>query len=507
MSTGKVVLIIMDGWGLGARDQTDAIAMARTPFIDALLASAPSATLLTDGRHVGLPEGQMGNSEVGHLNIGAGRVVFQDLVRVDNAITDGRLERDPVLQDAFTAARGSRLHLIGLLSDGGVHSKRTHAEALCQMAGRAGLKEVYLHAFTDGRDTDPRAGKRYLERFLEAARGTPVKVASVIGRYYAMDRDKRWERIKVAYDLLVHGNGRPVGDAMEAFDRSYAEGTTDEFIAAHVVQDSKGAPLATIQPGDVVICFNFRTDRCREISVALTQQDLPEHGMHTVPIRYVTMTEYDATYKDVGVLFRKDDLPMTLGEVVEKAGLRQLRIAETEKYPHVTFFFSGGRERPFMKEERIMIPSPKVATYDLQPEMSAQGIVDAIIPALKQDGPDLVVLNFANPDMVGHTGVFDAIVQAVETTDQCTRQVAEAARANGYGVVIIADHGNADQARNADGSANTAHSTNPVPVIVLADEPLTLRHGVLADVAPTILGLMGIEKPVEMTGSSLIGRG
>ncbi|MBK9175080.1 MAG: 2,3-bisphosphoglycerate-independent phosphoglycerate mutase [Flavobacteriales bacterium] len=507
MSTGKVVLIIMDGWGLGARDQTDAIAMARTPYIDALLASAPSATLLTDGRHVGLPGGQMGNSEVGHLNIGAGRVVFQDLVRVDNAIADGSLELNPVLQEAFAAAKGQRLHLIGLLSDGGVHSKRSHAEALCQMAGRAGLRQVYLHAFTDGRDADPRSGRRYLEQFLGATRATPVKVASVIGRYYAMDRDKRWERIKVAYDLLVHGKGEPVVDPLEAFDRSYSAGTTDEFIPAHTVLDTKGAPVATIQPGDVVLCFNFRTDRCREISVALTQRDLPEHGMHTVPIRYVTMTEYDATYKDVGVLFRKDDLPMTLGEVVEKAGLRQVRIAETEKYPHVTYFFSGGRERPFALEERIMIPSPKVATYDLQPEMSAQGIVDAIVPVLEKDGPGLVVLNFANPDMVGHTGVFDAIVRAVETTDYCTRQVAEEARASGYSVVIIADHGNADQARNADGSPNTAHSTNPVPVIVLADEPVSLRHGVLADVAPTILDLMGIEKPVEMTGSSLIGRG
>ncbi|MBL0129067.1 MAG: 2,3-bisphosphoglycerate-independent phosphoglycerate mutase [Flavobacteriales bacterium] len=508
MSSGRVVLIIMDGWGLGAGDSTDAITQANTPFIDSLGRNALMAQLLTDGEHVGLPAGQMGNSEVGHLNIGAGRVVFQDLVRIDRAIADGSLEQEPELQAAFTIAKanGRKLHLIGLLSDGGVHSMRTHAEALCRMATRAGLTEVYLHAFTDGRDADPRSGKSYMERFLAVISNTPVRVASVIGRYYAMDRDKRWERVQQAYDLLVRGRGESVSDPLQAFDRSYAEGKTDEFIAPHLVVDESGAPLATIQPGDVVICFNFRTDRCREITQALTQRAFPEQGMEPLPLHYVTMTEYDQTYTDVHVLFRKDDLPMTMGEVVTRAGRKQVRIAETEKYPHVTFFFNGGREAPFTGEERIMLPSPKVATYDLQPEMSAQGIVDAIVPIIEGKATDLVVLNFANPDMVGHTGVFDAIVRAVETTDRCTQRVAEAARANDYAVVIIADHGNADKARNADGSPNTAHSLNPVPIFVLGEGIRSIRNGVLADVAPTVLDLMGMEKPVEMTGFSLIVR-
>lgn len=502
MANQKVVLIIMDGWGLGAGDSTDAIAKASTPFISELLKHAPHATLLTDGEHVGLPPGQMGNSEVGHLNIGAGRVVFQDLVRIDRAVADGSLERDAVLQDCFRNG-GGRLHLMGLLSDGGVHAMRAHAEALCHMAARAGIQEILVHAFTDGRDTDPHAGREYMRRFLDAVADTPTRIASVVGRYYAMDRDKRWERVKVAYDLLVHGKGERVATADEAFQRSYDAGITDEFIKPYII-GAGDSPAATIQPGDTVLCFNYRTDRCREITVALTQHDMPEHGMTRVPLRYVTMTEYDSTYSGVDVLFRKDDLRMTLGETVSRAGLGQVRIAETEKYPHVTFFFSGGREEPFTGERRIMIPSPKVATYDLKPEMSAYGIVEAILPELKPDGPDLVVLNFANPDMVGHTGVFDAIVRAVETTDRCTAQVAGAARDNGYAVVIIADHGNADQARNADGSPNTAHSTNPVPVIVLSDGSSALRSGVLADVAPTILELMGVEKPAEMTGSSLL---
>ena len=504
MATGKVVLIIMDGWGLGAGDDTDAIAQANTPFIDRLEQSAPHAQLLTDGPHVGLPEGQMGNSEVGHLNIGAGRIVYQDLVRIDRAIADGSLERTPELIAAFEAAQGKRLHLMGLLSDGGVHSMRSHAEALCHMAARAGLSEVYMHAFTDGRDADPRSGKAYLQQFLDRTHNTPVRVASICGRYYSMDRDKRWERIQRAYDLLVRGHGTPVADPLVAFDLSYAAGKTDEFIEPHIVVDKNGAPLATIAEDDVVICFNYRTDRCREITQALTQQPFAEHGMAPLKLHYVTMTEYDATYRDVHVLFRKDDLPMTLGEVVSRAGRSPIRIAETEKYPHVTFFFSGGREQPFTGESRIMLPSPKVATYDLQPAMSAQGIVDAIVPELRKGTPDLVVLNFANPDMVGHTGVFSAIVSAVETTDTCTHEVANVAREHGYSVIIIADHGNADKARNPDGSPNTAHSTNPVPVFVLTDGPVALKNGVLADVAPTILELMGMEKPVEMTGSSII---
>lgn len=502
----KVVLMVLDGWGIGAGDRSDAIATASTPFIDSLSKSAANAVLLTDGESVGLPYGQMGNSEVGHLNIGAGRVVHQDLVRIDRSIAEGSMALIPELNEAFTRASrpGVRLHIMGLLSDGGVHSKCSHAEALCRLAEKAGLKEVYLHAFTDGRDADPRSGKGYMQRFLQDTQGLSVRVASVVGRYYAMDRDKRWERVKVAYDLLVHGKGNAIFDPLDAFDNSYAANRTDEFIEAHVVMDSNGKPLATIEDGDVVICINFRTDRCREITQALTQQAFPEQGMLPLKLHYVTMTEYDATYTGVHVLFRKDDLVNTLGEVVSKAGLKQIRIAETEKYPHVTFFFSGGREKPFPGEQRIMLLSPKVATYDLQPEMSAQGIVDAIVPELRKGDVDMVVLNFANPDMVGHTGNFQAIVKAVEVTDNCARQVVEAGQANGYSFVIIADHGNADKAVNADGSPNTAHSTNPVPVFVLHNTPLQVKSGVLADVAPTILQLMNVKKPAEMTGSSLI---
>jgi 2,3-bisphosphoglycerate-independent phosphoglycerate mutase len=504
----KVVLIVLDGWGIGAGDASDAIARARTPFMDELVRTAPHATLLTDGEHVGLPAGQMGNSEVGHMNIGAGRVVFQDLVRIDKAIRDGDLERDPTLQEAFRIAGGTgrRLHLIGLLSDGGVHAMRHHAETLCSLAAKAGVPEVFVHAFTDGRDADPRSGKVYMERFLSAIQGTTARVASVIGRYYAMDRDKRWERVAKAYDLLVHGKGTAVNDPLEAFDRSYAAGATDEFIEPFIITESNGAPLATIRPGDVVICFNYRTDRCREITEMLTQRAFTEQGTAPLDLHYVTMTEYDPTFTHVEVLFRKDDLAMTLGEVVANVGLRQIRIAETEKYPHVSFFFSGGREAPFPGESRLMVPSPKVSTYDLQPEMSAQGIVDAIVPELQKGEVDLVVLNFANPDMVGHTGVFDAVVKAVETTDNCARQVVDAGLANGYAFVIIADHGNADKALNPDGSPNTAHSTNPVPIVIVAPGVRSVAHGILADVAPTILDLMNVKKPVEMTGSSLIVR-
>lgn len=506
MAEQKVVLIILDGWGIGAGDRTDAIAQAHTPFIDSLNATAAHSTLLTDGVNVGLPEGQMGNSEVGHLNIGAGRIVYQDLLRVNKAIADGTLKNSPVLAEAFAhaAAPGKRLHLMGLVSDGGVHSMRTHAEALCQMAHDAGVKEIYVHAFTDGRDADPRSGKRYMEKFLNAIEGTGAKVASVIGRYYAMDRDKRWERVEEAYELLVHGKGIAINEPLKAFSDSYAAGKTDEFILSHIVVGSDGAPLATLRPDDAVICFNYRTDRCREITQVLTQQAFPEHGMVPLPLHYVTMTEYDRTFKNIHVLFRKDDLRMTLGEVIENAGKKQIRIAETEKYPHVTFFFSGGREKPFVGEDRIMVPSPKVATYDLQPEMSSEGITTAICYELKKGEVDLVVLNFANPDMVGHTGVFSAIVMAVETADRCAERVVNAGQEHGYSYVIIADHGNADKALNPDGSPNTAHSTNPVPVFVLDKRITALKNGVLADVAPTILDLMGIEKPAEMTGSSLI---
>lgn len=502
----KTALLILDGWGIGKGDHTDAIAQAETPFMDGLLASAPHARLLTHGENVGLPHGQMGNSEVGHLNIGAGRVVYQELVRIDRAVADGSLERNEVLQAAFTEARssGKQLHFIGLIGHGGVHAMQRHLVALCRMAGDAGVRPVFIHAFTDGRDTDPRSALAFAQELERDISGTPARVASVCGRYFAMDRDKRWERVRKAYELLVRGIGARARSISAAIEASYAQGITDEFIEPCAITDADGAPLALIRPGDVVICFNFRTDRCREITQVLTQQAFPDQGMAPLPLHYVTMTEYDHTYHGVRVIFHKDNLAMTLGEVMARAGRKQVRIAETEKYPHVTFFFNGGREEPFEGEERIMIPSPKVATYDLQPEMSAEGITDAIIQVIERDGTDFICLNFANPDMVGHTGVFPAIVRAVETTDACARRIVEAGRPRGWSFVIIADHGNADKALNADGSPNTAHTTNPVPIIVLDDRPWALRDGILADVAPTVLALMGIAQPAEMTGSSLL---
>ncbi|MBL7964806.1 MAG: 2,3-bisphosphoglycerate-independent phosphoglycerate mutase [Flavobacteriales bacterium] len=500
--------MILDGWGIGASDATDAVAMAHTPFMDDMRATAPHATLLTYGEHVGLPAGQMGNSEVGHLNIGAGRIVHQELGRIGKAIADGALERNPVLIEAFAAARtsGRKLHFMGLIGEGGVHAHQSHLVALCDMALRAGLKDVYIHAFTDGRDSDPQAALGQM-RALEAhlANG-PVRVASVCGRYFAMDRDKRWERVRKAFDLLVHGKGARASSGSGAIASSHAAGVTDEFIEPAVVTGADGAPLATIQPGDVVICFNFRTDRCREITIALTQRAIPEHGMTPLPLHYVTMTEYDPTFRSVHVLFTKEEPRMTLGEVVANAGLKQLRAAETEKYPHVTFFFNGGREQPFDGEERILVPSPKVATYDLQPEMSAPQLADAVVKAIGKGDTTFICVNFANPDMVGHTGVFNAIKKAVETTDACAGKVAKAAVQAGYAVLIIADHGNADKALNADGSPNTAHTMNPVPVILLGDMTGGLRNGILADVAPTVLDLLGMEKPAEMTGSSLLER-
>ena len=506
MSEKKAALIILDGWGIGAGDATDAIAQAHTPFIDGLFKTAPHARLRTDGEHVGLPPGQMGNSEVGHLNIGAGRVVYQDLVRIDRAIADGSLQRNSVLQEAFAMAAtpGRKLHFMGLIGDGGVHATSAHLVALCQMAADAGLKNVFIHAFTDGRDTDPKSALGFVKRLESDIAGTSARIASVCGRYYAMDRDKRWERIRKSYDLLVHGTGGRAPSASWAIEESYAKGITDEFIEPCAVIGTDEQPLAHIRPGDVVICFNFRTDRCREITEALTQQAFPEQGMKPLLVHYVTMTMYDHKFKDVYVLFSKDDLPMTIGEVVSKAGAAQVRLAETEKYPHVTFFFSGGREQPFPGERRTVVPSPKVATYDLQPEMSAEGVADAAFAELEGGDARFMVLNFANPDMVGHTGVFPAIVKAVETTDACARRVVEAGRSKGWSFIIIADHGNADKAVNPDGSPNTAHTLNPVPVFVLTDQAVDLHDGVLADVAPTLLALMGLDQPVEMTGRSLI---
>lgn len=501
----KVCLVVLDGWGIGKRDSTDAIFSADTPFTEFLDRTYPHATLRTDGEFVGLPDGQMGNSEVGHMNIGAGRIVFQDLVRIHREIREDKLKSNPVLIEAIKEAttRNASLHFIGLVSDGGVHSHISHIEALCDVAASMNCP-AFIHAFTDGRDTDPKSGLGFIQRLGAHISGTSTKIASVIGRYYAMDRDKRWERVKKAYDLLISGTGLSFSDAVSAVANSYEKGITDEFIEASVITDSSGLPLATIRDGDVVICFNFRTDRCREITEALTQRNMPEFGMETRNLHYVTMTRYDDTYENVLVMYEKDNLNDTLGEVISKAGKTQVRIAETEKYPHVTFFFSGGREAVFEGERRLMIHSPKVATYDLQPEMSAPVVADAICDDMKDHHPDFICLNFANTDMVGHTGVFSAIVKAAETVDSCLRQVVETGVQEGYSFIIIADHGNADCAVNPDGTPNTAHTTNPVPVWIIDSRFTTVKDGILADVAPTVLDMLGIDKPITMIGSSLI---
>ncbi|MFA6484365.1 MAG: 2,3-bisphosphoglycerate-independent phosphoglycerate mutase, partial [Bacteroidales bacterium] len=476
------------------------------PYIDSLLKKYPHSKLRTSGEDVGLPEGQMGNSEVGHLNIGAGRVMYQDLVRINRAVATGTIKQNQELREAFGYAResGKKVHFIGLVSDGGVHSLDHHLYALCDMTKEFGLKQVFIHAITDGRDTDPFSGKGFIEQleaYLENSNGV---IASVIGRYYSMDRDKRWERIKLGYDLYVNGTGKPVTSITEAIQSSYDEGITDEFIKPTFKADASGKPVATITEGDVVICFNFRTDRLREMTIVLTQRDMPDLGMHTIPLKYYTMTRYDDTFTGVNVIYDKDNLTETLGELMAAAGKKQIRIAETEKYAHVTFFFSGGREEPFEGETRIMIPSPKVPTYDLQPEMSAYLVRDAIVKALKTHEADLVVLNFANGDMVGHTGVWDAIIQAVEAVDACVQYVVDTAIANGYTALIIADHGNADNAVNPDGSPNTAHSLNPVPCILVSKDYTEIHDGILADVAPTILKIMGMKQPAVMTGNSLV---
>ncbi len=507
MNNGKkVALIILDGWGLGDGSKSDAIANSRTPFVDSLYKKYAHSKLNTSGENVGLPDGQMGNSEVGHINIGAGRIVYQDLVRITKDIREGILQKNEVLLKSlrYTNEHNKAVHLMGLVSDGGVHSHISHLEALCDIATANNCKNVFIHAFTDGRDCDPHSGKGFIEQLEKyIAKGT-AKIASVVGRYYAMDRDKRWERVKLAYDLLVNGIGEKNENAEKGIEKSYANGVTDEFIKPISITDSKGDILPRIQEGDVVICFNFRTDRCREITQVLTQQNMPEQGMKTIPLHFVTMTTYDEKFKGIEVLYHKDDLKMTLGEVLSLKGKTQIRIAETEKYPHVTFFFSGGREDIFPGEKRILIPSAKVATYDLQPEMSALGITDAIVTELKKGETDFVCLNFANPDMVGHTGVYSAIVKAVETIDTCLQKVVEAGLSTGYSFIIIADHGNADYAINADGSPNTAHTTNPVPCIVVDKDVTHVSDGRLADIAPTVLKLMGIEQPLEMTGKTLV---
>jgi len=501
----KVCLMILDGWGNGKNDSSNAIYVAQTPFIDGLEQNASSATLKTYGENVGLPEGQMGNSEVGHMNIGAGRIVYQDLVRINLAIRNGSFFEENTLLNAMKYAKSTnvKVHLLGLVSNGGVHSSQEHLHALLDMTKQQGLTDVFVHAFSDGRDTDPHSGKTFMKSLIEHCQKSGGKVASICGRYYAMDRDKRWERVKQSYDLMVHGIGIKNSDPLLAIEQSYNQGITDEFVEPHVITDSQGKPLALIEENDVVIVFNFRTDRCREITQVLTQEDFPEFGMNKLHLHYVTFTNYDNRYKNINVVFDKQNLDKTLGEVVSDHSLSQLRIAETEKYPHVSFFFSGGREALFPSERRIMINSPKVATYDLQPEMSAYELSAAVIDDIEKNAPDFICLNFANPDMVGHTGVFSAIVKACETIDVCAKKVAEACLNAGYVVLITADHGNADYAINADGSPNTAHSMNLVPLHLLGSER-KLISGVLADLAPTVLELFDIAQPIEMTGKSLL---
>ncbi len=470
MSQKKTMLMILDGWGIGKGDKSDVISQVATPNMDRLEKEFPSSRLFASGEDVGLPEGQMGNSEVGHLNIGAGRIVYQDLVKINMAIRDNTIVENQALVEAFSYARdnGKQVHFMGLLSDGGVHSLDKHLYKLCDMTGEYGISNVFIHGFGDGRDTDPQSGKGYMEELNRHLEGSNGKVASFVGRYYAMDRDKRWERVKVAYDLLVNGKGKPTTDVIAAIQESYDEGVTDEFVMPIVVVDDNGKPLGNLREGDVVVFINFRNDRAKELTIALTQEDMPEAGMKTMPLYYCTMTPYDATFKGLHIIYDKDNVTNTMGEVVSRAGLSQLRIAETEKYAHVTFFFSGGREEVFENENRILVASPKVATYDLQPEMSAYEVKDAVIKSINEEQPGFICLNFANGDMVGHTGVYESIEKAVTTVDECVGEVVEAARKQDYDVLIIADHGNADNAVNPDGSPNTAHSLNPVPCILVS---------------------------------------
>lgn len=495
----KVLLMILDGWGIGNHTHSDAIYSTKPEFINSLMAKYPMAQLRTDGENVGLPDGQMGNSEVGHQNIGAGRILYQDLVKINRSIKDGSMAKNIEIKAALDYAKAGNhsVHFMGLASDGGVHSSLEHLYALTHLCKDWGVENVYSHCFMDGRDTDPRSGKAFIE---QVEKNTYGKIATVIGRYYAMDRDKRWERVKLAYDLVVNGIGERATSAVQAVQQSYDQGVTDEFIKPIVVD-----PNGTIKPNDVVIFFNFRNDRAKELTIVLTQNDMPEQGMHTLPLYYCTMTPYDASFKGLHILYDKDNVQNTLGEYLSAKGFTQLRIAETEKFAHVTFFFNGGREEPFTNENRILIPSPKVATYDLQPEMSAPAITEALVAEIAAGKNDLICLNFANGDMVGHTGVYSAIQTAVKAVDKCVEQVVEAGLTNGYTILLTADHGNADNAQNEDGTPNTAHSLNPVPFIVISDRQYKVKNGVLADIAPTILDIMGVEKPNQMTGNSLIG--
>jgi 2,3-bisphosphoglycerate-independent phosphoglycerate mutase len=508
MATKKVILIIMDGWGLGKVQSSDAIQHAKTPFVSSLYKKYPNTTLVTCGESVGLPQGQMGNSEVGHLNIGAGRIVYQELERINVAVRDGSFAKNEVLLESIRFARDNNkpLHLLGLVSNGGVHSHINHLEAITDLCHRENLGNVFIHAFTDGRDTDPKSGLGFIKELQDHLGKTTGKIATICGRYYAMDRDKRWERVKLAYDAMVNGLGEKSVDAVSAIEQSYQNNVTDEFIKPIVIS-ADGQPIATIKNDDVVICFNFRTDRCREITQVLTQTDIPEQGMKKLSLHYTTMTQYDHSFKNIQVIFENDDLKNTLGEIIAKDGLKQIRIAETEKYPHVTFFFSGGREIPFEGEKRIMIPSPKVATYDLKPEMSAYEVTDAIVAEIKEKSADFICLNFANADMVGHTGIWEAAIKAVETVDKCVERVVTAALDGDYAVFLTADHGNADYMVNSDGSPNTAHTLNLVPFFIIDKQwKGTIEPGKLGDIAPTILTIMKLGIPNEMTGKVLIGQ-
>lgn len=504
----KALLMILDGWGIGNGTKSDVISQTSTPYWDYLLKNYPHSQLQASGENVGLPDGQMGNSEVGHLNIGAGRIVYQDLVKINRTCKDGSILKNPEIVRAYEYAQksGKNIHLMGLVSDGGVHSSLDHLFKLCDIANEYGITNTYVHCFMDGRDTDPRSGKGFIAQLEQHLKTTGGKIASIIGRYYAMDRDKRWERIKEAYDLLVNGVGEATTDMCAAMQKSYDNGVTDEFIKPIVHVDATGKPLAVIGEGDVVIFFNYRNDRAKELTIVLTQQDMPEFGMKTIPnLHYFCMTPYDSAFKGVYILFDKENVSNTLGETLSNLGLRQLHIAETEKYAHVTFFFNGGREEPFEGESRILIPSPKVPTYDLKPEMSAYEVADALTAELDKQIFDFVVVNFANGDMVGHTGVYAAIEKAVVAIDACVEKVVETAQRNGYEVIIIADHGNADNALNADGTPNTAHSLNPVPFVYVSEnKSAKTEDGILADVAPSICHILNIEQPTEMTGKNLI---
>lgn len=499
----RTALIILDGWGIARNKNVSAVDKAKTPFVDSLYHDYPNTRLEASGLAVGLPEGQMGNSEVGHMNLGAGRIVYQDLVKINLAVKDGSLAQEAVLQEAFEYAKkeAKKVHFMGLLSDGGVHSHIDHLKGLLSAAAAANLKDVFVHAFTDGRDTDPQGGLGYVADLEKHLSQTTGSIASVIGRYFAMDRDKRWERVKKAYDLMVHGTGLASASAQAVLEASYKAGTSDEFVEPAIINKE-----GTIEEGDVVLCFNFRTDRGRQITTALSQQAFPEQEMTPLKLHYVTMTRYDDTFKGVKVIYEKDNLSETMGEVLEAAGKSQVRIAETEKYPHVTFFFSGGRENEFKGERRLMVSSPKVATYDLQPEMSAFEVRDSIIEDINKNTPDFICLNFANPDMVGHTGDMDAAVIACQTVDACAEAVVKAGLAKDYTFIILADHGNADCMRNDDGSPNTAHTTQPVPCFLVGNtvQNMKLHEGVLGDVAPTLLELLAVSKPAAMTGKSLI---